>query len=117
KQAIKPAIFHFSPDNSYSVLYIKTTGKDASKAVAAAAEEWKKYNSDYPFSYAFLDDTYQDLYMTETRTGTLYNVFSGIAIFISCLGLLGLVTYTAQIRTREIGVRKVLGANIPTIVR
>ncbi len=54
----------------------------------------------YPFNYAFLDDTYQNLYITEMRTGKLYNVFSGIAIFISCLGLLGLVTYTAQIRTR-----------------
>ncbi|WP_127128484.1 ABC transporter permease [Pseudoflavitalea rhizosphaerae] len=117
RQAIKPAIFHFSPDNDYSVLYIKTTGKDASKAVAAAAAEWKKYNPEFPFTYAFLDDAYQKLYITEIRTGTLYNVFSGIAIFISCLGLLGLVTYTAQIRTREIGVRKVLGANVPTIIR
>ncbi|QEC41017.1 ABC transporter permease [Pseudobacter ginsenosidimutans] len=117
RQAIKPAIFHFSPDNDYSILYIKTTGRDAPKAVTAAAAEWKKYNAEFPFSYAFLDDAYQRLYMTETRTGTLYNVFSGIAIFISCLGLLGLVTYTAQIRTREIGVRKVLGANLPTIIR
>lgn len=117
RQAIKPAIFHFSPDNGYSSLYIKTTGKDASKAVAAAASEWKKYNAEFPFNYAFLDDAYQNLYITETRTGKLYNVFSGIAIFISCLGLLGLVTYTAQIRTREIGVRKVLGANITTIIR
>ena len=54
--------------------------KDASKAIAAVAEEWKKYNTDFPFSYAFLDDAYQNLYIVETRTGTLYNGFSGIAI-------------------------------------
>lgn len=117
RQAIKPAIFHFSADNAWSKIYIKTTGKDAANAIAAAELEWKKYNSEFPFDYAFLDDAYQHLYITETRTGTLYNIFSGIAIFISCLGLLGLVTYTAQIRTREIGVRKVLGANTPTIIR
>ncbi|MBO9634566.1 MAG: ABC transporter permease, partial [Chitinophagaceae bacterium] len=117
RQAIKPAIFHFSADNSWSKIYIKTTGMDAAKAIAAAEAEWKKYNEAFPFVYSFLDDAYQNLYITETRTGTLYNIFSGIAIFISCLGLLGLVTYTAQIRTREIGVRKVLGANTPTIIR
>lgn len=114
---IKPAIFHFSPEHKYAKLYIKTTGKDAAKAVAAAEAEWKKYNAEFAFNYSFLDDAYQNLYKSEIRTGTLYNIFSGFAIFISCLGLLGLVTYTSQIRTREIGVRKVLGASVPTIIR
>src|SRR4030095_14082110 len=95
----------------------KTTTQDAQKAIAAAELQWKKYNAEYPFSYSFLDESFNNLYKSEQRTGLLYNLFAAIAIFISCLGLLGLAAYTAQIRTREIGVRKVLGASVPGIIR
>lgn len=117
REVIKPAIFHYTGREQYGKLYIKTTGQDASKAIAAAEEQWKKYNAGFDFQYSFLDEAYKKLYKTEMRTGTLYNIFSIIAIFISCLGLLGLVAYTAQVRTREIGVRKVLGATVPAIIR
>jgi putative ABC transport system permease protein len=116
KQKIDPAIFYYKPAN-YSQIYLKTTGKDASKAIAVLEKEWKKYNAGYTFDYAFLDETFNSLYKSEERTGTLFNIFAAIAIFISCLGLLGLAAYTAQVRTREIGVRKVLGASIPGIIR
>jgi putative ABC transport system permease protein len=116
REKIDPAIFHYEP-NKYGQLYIKTTGKDAPKAIAALETEWKKYNAGFPFTYAFLDETFNNLYQSEQRTGLLFNIFAAIAIFISCLGLLGLAAYTAQIRTREIGVRKVLGASIPGIIR
>lgn len=115
RDKIKPAVFYYQPDN-YRRLYIKTTAQDASKAIAALETQWKKYNSGYDFNYAFLDETFNKLYESETRTGWLYNLFAGIAIFISCLGLLGLAAYTAQVRTREIGVRKVLGASVIGIV-
>lgn len=116
RQKIEPAIFYYRPQRYYK-LYIKTTGQEAPKAIAALETQWKKYNAGFPFTYAFLDDTFNNLYKSEQRTELLYNIFAGIAIFISCLGLFGLAAYTAQVRTREIGVRKVLGAGIAGIIR
>jgi len=115
RQKIEPAVFYYKPVN-YGQLYIKTTGEDAPKAIAAMEKEWKKYNAGFPFTYAFLDESFNNLYKAEERTGMLYNIFAAIAIFISCLGLLGLAAYTAQVRTREIGVRKVLGASVAGII-
>jgi putative ABC transport system permease protein len=116
RQKIGPAVFYYNPQNYYR-LYIKTTGKDAPKAIAALSGQWKKYNTDFSFEYNFLDEAYNNLYKSEQKTELLLNIFAAIAIFISCLGLLGLATYTAQVRTREIGVRKVLGANVGGIIR
>jgi putative ABC transport system permease protein len=116
RQKIEPAIFYYNRLDHYK-LYIKTTGKDAPKAIAALSGQWKKYNADFSFEYNFLDEAYNNLYKSEEKTELLLNIFAAIAIFISCLGLLGLATYTAQVRTREIGVRKVLGANIGGIIR
>ena len=116
RQKIEPAIFYYNRLDHYK-LYIKTTGKDAPKAIAALSGQWKKYNADFSFEYNFLDEAYNNLYKSEEKTELLLNIFAAIAIFISCLGLLGLATYTAQVRTREIGVRKVLGANIGSIIR
>ncbi len=116
KQKIQPAIFYYQPGR-YGQLYIKTTGKDAPKAIAAVQKEWKQYNAGFPFSYSFLDENFNKLYQSEERTGTLFNVFAGIAIFISCLGLFGLATYTAEVKRKEIGIRKVLGANVSGIVQ
>lgn len=115
KKAIEPVVLFYNPNNNRRIS-IKTTGADAAKAIAAAGAEWKRYNPNFPFNYAFLDESFNKLYQTEQRSGTLFNIFAGIAILISCLGLLGLTAYTAQVRTREIGVRKVLGASVPGIV-
>jgi putative ABC transport system permease protein len=116
KQKIEPAVFYYHPANS-NFLFVKTSGKDAPKAVMAAESVWNQYNPGNPFSYTFLDDTFESLYKSEQQTGTLFDVFAAIAILISCLGLLGLAAYTAQVRTREIGVRKVLGASVTGIIR
>jgi putative ABC transport system permease protein len=115
KEKIAPAIFWYAPQYLYK-MYIRTTGKDAPKVLAAAEKQFKRYNGQYPFGYAFLDDIFNGLYQSEQQEGTLFTCFSSIAIFISCLGLLGLAAYTAQIRTREIGVRKVLGASVSGII-
>ena len=117
RQKIQPAIFYYRPAADYGRLYIKTTGANAPEAIAAAEAEWKKYNAGFPFDYSFLDDDYNSLYESEQRTGLLFNIFAGIAILISCLGLFGLATYTAQVRTKEIGVRKVLGASVTGIIQ
>jgi putative ABC transport system permease protein len=115
KDKIAPSVFWYAPQY-FSTIYIKTTGKDAPKAINAAQAQFKQYNGEYPFGYAFLDDVFNGIYQGEQREGTLFNYFASIAIFISCLGLLGLAAYTAQVRTREIGVRKVLGASVSRIV-
>jgi putative ABC transport system permease protein len=101
----------------YGKIYVRTTAKDAPKAIAAAEKKWKTWNAAYPFAYFFLDDTFNELYKTEQRTGILFNVFAIMAVFISCLGLFGLAAYTAQLRTKEIGLRKVLGASVTGITR
>ena len=116
KEKIEPAVLFYNPQNT-GRMYIKTTTQHAQAAIRAARQQYEKYNAGYPFTYAFLDDTFNNLYKTEQKTGILFNLFAAIAILISCLGLFGLSTYTAQVRTREIGVRKVLGASVTGITR
>jgi len=115
KEKIAPAVFYYYP-NDFGSIYVKTTGSDAAKAIAAAKAQFTQYNGEYPFSYNFLDEIFNRLYKGEQTEGKLFNYFAAIAIFISCLGLLGLAAFTAQVRTREIGVRKVLGASVSGIV-
>jgi putative ABC transport system permease protein len=112
---IEPVVFQYNPDRCWRV-YVKTTGNGSQKAIAQAQMVWKQYNNDIPFTYAFLDDTYNKLYSNEQKQGSLFNIFSAIAIVISCLGLFGLATYSAQVKTREIGIRKVLGASVAKII-
>lgn len=112
---IEPAVFQYKPDNCWKV-YVKTTGAGAQSAIASALAIWKQYNNDVPFNYTFLDDSFKKLYTDDQRTGSLFNMFSAIAIVISCLGLFGLATYSAQVKTREIGIRKVLGASVSRII-
>ena len=115
KEKISPLIF-FNTNNK-NILYVRTMGSHAQDAIAAVKNQYKKYAGDTPFSYQFLDKTFEAQYKTDQRTGTLFNVFAGIAILISCLGLFGLATFTAQVKTKEIGIRKVLGASVSGIVK
>nr|WP_051292915.1 ABC transporter permease [Olivibacter sitiensis] len=116
KEKIHPAVFYYAP-NKANVMHIRTTSQQASQAISAVENQFKKYNGEYPFNYAFQDDIYKCLYESELHEVALFNYFSGIAIFISCLGLLGLTVFTAQSRTKEIGIRKVLGSSTWGIVR
>jgi len=112
---IDPLVIFYSPDWA-STLYVRTTAKDTGKAIAAVEKLWKEYNLKYTFDYSFMDESFEQLYRADIRTGRLFGIFSLIAILISCLGLFGLVTYTAETKTKEIGIRKVLGASISDIV-
>jgi putative ABC transport system permease protein len=96
-------------------MFVRTTGKDASVAIAAAQKVFKQYSPGFPMDYAFLDDDYNNLYKTDLQSGILFTWFAGIAILVSCLGLFGLATYTAQVKVKEIGIRKVLGASVASI--
>ena len=113
KQSVEPMIFLYNPFNWQ--IFIRTTGKDASKAIAATQKIWKEYDKNTPFQYSFLDDDYSNLYQSDEKAGILINAFTAVAIFISCLGLFGLVTFMAQVKTKEIGIRKVLGASVANI--
>jgi ABC-type antimicrobial peptide transport system permease subunit len=116
KDKISPLIF-FTFWKNRNILYIRTTAINAQQAIASVEKQYKKYAGEVPFSYSFLDKSFEAQYRSDERTGTLFNVFAGIAIFISCLGLFGLATYTAQTKTKEIGIRKVLGASVGGIVK
>ena len=100
-----------------NILYVRTNAVNARQAIAAVKSIHQKYGGDSPFTYRFLDKQFEAKYDTDLRASMLFKAFASIAIFISCLGLLGLSTYTAQARIKEIGVRKVLGASVPSLLR
>jgi putative ABC transport system permease protein len=104
-------------EKGVSGFYIKTAPGNNAAAIAAAGKVWKQYFPDAPFTYEFLDETYNNLYLAEQQSSVLITVFAVIAIFISALGLLGLAAFAAEQKTKEIGIRKVLGASIQHIVR
>ncbi|MCF0051572.1 ABC transporter permease [Dyadobacter sp. LJ53] len=114
-QAITPLILTYIPENS-SYLLIKTRARKTEQALADLKNVSREFNPDYPFNYHFLDDEYENLYRSEQQVNTLVNYFGVLAILISCLGLFGLAAFTAEQRTKEIGVRKVLGASSANIV-
>lgn len=96
--------------------YVKTTSDKTNEAIAAAQQVFQQIEPDGIFDYTFLDEAYDQLYKTEVRSSRLLAIFAGLAILISCLGVLGLAAYTAERRRKEIGIRKVLGASISNIV-
>jgi putative ABC transport system permease protein len=102
--------------NFYGKLSVKVGGNNTTAAISAIESAWHKYLPKTPFDYTFLDQKFEQLYNTEQQQGSLFTIFSCIAIFIACLGLFGLSAFTITQRVKEIGVRKVLGASIPQIV-
>ena len=97
-------------------LIIKVKPTDVSGLLASLKTEWKTFNVEEPFSYSFLDEDFDKTYVAERKTSTILGIFAGLTIFIACLGLFGLATFTADQRTKEIGIRKVLGASAGQIV-
>jgi ABC-type antimicrobial peptide transport system permease subunit len=113
RNKIEPTAFFYTKSWVWLV-YVKTT--EPARAVATAETLWKKYNPKYPFHYSFMDAEFDKMYRSEARMEKLFYAFSIIAICISCLGLFGLVTFTASQRIKEISIRKVLGASVQQIV-
>lgn len=102
-----------SPD--YKMM-VRISGKNQKETIARIQQLYESYNPGFPFTFNYLDAAYQKQYETETRTSTLSMYFSCLAIIISCLGLFGLVAFTAQKRQKEIGIRKVIGASVNSII-
>jgi putative ABC transport system permease protein len=107
----------FLPINQRAnVLSVKIDGTSVQQGIAHLEKLWKEMLPGRPFEYQFMDDRYARLYEAEQKEAQLFTIFSGIAIFIACLGLFGLATFNTMQRVKEIGIRKVLGASIPSIL-
>ena len=114
QQAIEPLVLRFNRYGGYIIL--RTQAKTTEATIKALEQISRSLNPAYPFKYDFLDQDLARMYKGEQKMGSIFNLFAGLAIFISCLGLYGLSAFMAEQRTREIGVRKVLGASIVNIV-
>lgn len=102
--------------NSAGLMNIKVNTDDYSTLVSKIEQEWTEFAPNQPFEVSFLDERFDRMYDAEQRLGKIFGVFAGLAILIACLGLFGLASYTAENRIKEVGVRKVLGANVAQIV-
>ncbi|GAB4047516.1 ABC transporter permease [Spirosoma litoris] len=113
-QRIAPLILFYGGDNGQLALRIQTD--DIPRLLSTIEQMWKA-ETDNPFVYSFLNERFNTMYQADQRIGQLFGIFAGLAVLISCLGLLGLAAFTTHQRTKEIGVRKVLGASVGGIVR
>jgi len=113
---ITPYGFQLSSVPEYNYLVVHSKAGDIRSLLTTIGSTWHNLNPTEPFEYSFLDEDFQKNYQADTRLSAIVGYFTCIAIFISCLGLFGLATFSAEQRTREIGIRKVLGASVAGIV-
>ena len=106
-----------SYDTGVSYITLKIDAKNTKEILETIQERWENHQPDTPFEYSFLDDDLKAAYISDQRQASLFGVFSFLTIFIACLGLLGLIAFTAEQKTKEIGIRKVLGASVSEIVK
>jgi len=102
--------------SAFNNLSVKLAGNDPKEALASVEKVWKKYLPEFPYQFTFLNDNYNKLYQSEQRQEVLFTTFSFIAIMIACLGLFGLSAFEITQRVKEIGIRKILGAKVSSIV-
>jgi putative ABC transport system permease protein len=117
-EKIEPFAFRFynDADAGFNYMIAHSRGGNIKQSLSTLENAWKKLNPNEPFEYSFLDQDFQKNYEAESRQASLINYFTIVAIIISCLGLFGLATFTAEQRTKEIGIRKVLGASVYGVV-
>ncbi len=115
-EAIEPFGFLLGTRDSFNYIIAHAKEGNIAAVLTSLENTWKKLNPNEPFEYSFLDQDFQKNYEAESRQSSLINYFTLIAIIISCLGLFGLATFSAEQRTKEIGIRKVLGANVASVV-
>ena len=112
--AIEPLVLDIKPEWTWNAA-VRVSSTGLSQAVQTIQEAWKEFETDLPMKYSFLDSDFNRHYHSEERLGKLFGIFTGLAIFIACLGLLGLVSFSTRQRLKEIGIRKVLGASLRDI--
>jgi putative ABC transport system permease protein len=114
KNDVRPVVFFFSKKGQF--LHVRLNPGNYKEAIRAIERLWKQHDPSVPFSYAFLDEDYNNLFSEEVKLSRLSGIFTGLALFIACLGLLGLAAYSAEQRQKEISVRKILGATFSQII-
>ena len=114
RENVSPMIF--MQKQKSNALSVRFRSANIPRLLSQIKDKWKEIYPNQSFYYSFLDDDFTATYLTEQRTGTISVVFTSLAIIVACLGLFGLAAYAAEQRTREIGIRKMLGANVTTIV-
>ncbi len=114
RNTIEPLIFELNRSRGF--LSLKVKGENIPSTIDFLRDKWIEFAPGQPFEYSFLDERFNDMYESEQRLGSIFGVFAFLAIFIACLGLYGLAAFTAEQRRKEIGVRKVLGASIMSII-
>jgi len=115
RENIGPLVMFLGESRGNISFRLKT--QDVSSAIGLLEQQWKQFLPNQPFEYSFLDKRFEQMYQSEQKIGKIFTVFASLAIFIGCLGLFGLAAFTAEQRTKEIGIRKVLGATSPRIIR
>jgi len=113
-ELISPLVMTLSPNTGMMIVKLKTT--DVAGLIAVLKTRWDGLGAEEPFTYSFLDDRFNNTYQSEQKIGMILGIFAGLTIFVACLGLFGLAMFTAEQRTKEIGIRKVLGASVAGIV-
>lgn len=114
---IRPLVFHLGPvQQPASIITVRIQPGDIKKTIGFIETTWQRFSKDEKCRYNFLDESLANLYNNEKRTGTIATLFSFLAIFIACLGLFGLAAFVTEQRTKEIGIRKVVGASISEII-
>ncbi len=119
-QMIPFALFHSSSktyDIGSSYLVIRVDAAKTKTVISELGNKWKSFAAVTPFDYSFLDEEFNALYQSDKRINSVFYLFTALSIFVACLGLFGLATYTAERRIKEIGIRKVLGASVQGLVR
>ena len=113
---IKPMAIHFMPDNFTGKLVVKLGEGNRRQTVSFIQDKWEELISEHPFEYTWLDEEFAKLFDDEKNTGQLLAIFSILSIAVTCLGLLGLISYATSQRRKEIGIRKIMGASIQLIM-
>lgn len=113
-ERIEPLVMTLGKGAGTAIIKLKT--RDVSPLLTDLKKKWNTLKPENAFEYSFLDERFNNTYKAEQKTGQILGVFAGLTIFVACLGLFGLATFTAQQRTKEIGVRKVLGASVGSVV-
>jgi putative ABC transport system permease protein len=116
RESIEPLIFRLIPDIR-GYMSIKTTAAQAGQTIAQVNASWDKFLPGNTFEYFFLDDHFDEQYKADQKFGQVFGLFTSLAILVACLGLFGLASFTTLQRTKEIGIRKVLGASVPQILK
>jgi hypothetical protein len=114
-EKVKPCFIQLIPNDAYNI-FVKINHNKQKETLEAIQKLYRAYNPIFPFEFTFLDEDYQKMYVSEQRVASLSNFFAGLAIIISCLGLFGLAAFTAEKRKKEIGIRKVIGASVASVV-